>query len=82
MKGEKINLQSFQKNMEQEINAVKTNFINATSHAELNLKKLGSFIKNIVNALTHFMGTSGKVFLKIIGYHDDSKSPGGNTQAA
>ncbi|MBC7652997.1 MAG: PspC domain-containing protein [Oligoflexus sp.] len=68
MKGEKINLQSFQKNVEQELNAVKTNFINATSHAGSSLSRLGSFIRNIITALADFMGTTGKFIIKILGF--------------
>ncbi|OAQ39065.1 hypothetical protein A5893_10335 [Pedobacter psychrophilus] len=68
MKGEKINLQSFQKNVEQELNAVKANFINATSHAGPGLSRLGSFIRNIITALADFVGTTGKFLIKILGF--------------
>ncbi len=68
MKGEKINLQSFQKNIEEELNAVKTNFINATSHAGPGLSTLGSFIRDIITALTNFMGTTGKFLIKFLGF--------------
>ena len=68
MKGERINLQSFQKNVEQELNAVKANFINATSHAGPSLSRLGSFIRNIITALANFMGTTGKFLIKILGF--------------
>ncbi len=68
MKGEKINLQSFQKNVEEELNAVKNNFINATSHAVPSLSRLGSFIRNIITALADFVGTTGKFLIKILGF--------------
>jgi phage shock protein PspC (stress-responsive transcriptional regulator) len=68
MKGEKINLQAFQKNVEQELNAVKANFINATSHARPSLNRLGSFIKDIITALTNLMGITGKLLIKALGF--------------
>jgi phage shock protein PspC (stress-responsive transcriptional regulator) len=68
MKGEKINLQAFQKNVEDELAAVKTNFLNATDHARPSLNRLGSFIRDIITALTNLMGTTGKLLIKALGF--------------
>ncbi|MBK0381558.1 PspC domain-containing protein [Pedobacter sp. SD-b] len=68
MKGEKINLQSFQKNVEEELNAVKSNFINATNNARPGLNRLGSFIRDVISQLLKFAGTTGKIIIKVIGF--------------
>lgn len=67
MKGEKINLQSFQKNFEEELDAVKTKFNDAHQQVKPGLAMLGSFIRDILNNLANFLNTTGKIILKIIG---------------
>ncbi|HEX7367856.1 MAG TPA: PspC domain-containing protein [Pelobium sp.] len=66
MKGEKINLLSFQKNFEDEINAVTTNFKNVGSSVPL-LGKIASFIRDLTDSLLRFVGTTGRAAVKVIG---------------
>ena len=67
MKGEKINLQAFQKNVEEELQAVTQNISKAHEYAQPGLGRLGSFIRDVVNGLLKFLGTTGKLIIKIIG---------------
>jgi phage shock protein PspC (stress-responsive transcriptional regulator) len=66
MKGEKINLQAFQKNIEEELNAVKSNLKNVRENVPA-LHKLGSFIRDVFEGLFNFLGNSGKMVFKFIG---------------
>lgn len=63
MKGEKINLQSFQKNIEDEINAVTANLKQVRENAPA-LEKISAFIRDIVDNLFSFIGITGKFVLK------------------
>ncbi|WP_017260085.1 PspC domain-containing protein [Pedobacter arcticus] len=63
MKGEKINLQSFQKNIEEELNAVKENFKNARKNAPT-IEKIIAFIKEVVDKLISILGITGKLAIK------------------
>ncbi|TKC00347.1 PspC domain-containing protein [Pedobacter cryophilus] len=67
MKGEKINLQAFQKNVEEELQAVTHNISKAHEYAKPGLGRLGSFIRDVVTGLLKFLGGTGKLILKIIG---------------
>lgn len=67
MKGEKINLQAFQKNMEEELQAVTQNISKAHEYAKPSLGRLGHFIRDVVTGLLKFLGGTGKLILKIFG---------------
>lgn len=67
MKGEKINLQSFQKNVEQEINAVSESILKAHQYAKPGLGRLSAFIRALIFNLAKFTGNTGLLILKIIG---------------
>ncbi|MBD3748285.1 MAG: PspC domain-containing protein [Sphingobacteriales bacterium] len=67
MKGEKINLHTFQKNFEEELDAVKTKFNDAQEQVKPGLARLGSFIRDILNGFADFLNNTGKVVLKIAG---------------
>jgi hypothetical protein len=67
MKGEKINLQAFQKNVEEELQAVTQNISKAHEYAKPSLGRLGSFIRDVITGLLKFLGGTGKLILKIIG---------------
>lgn len=68
MKGEKINLQAFQKNMEDEINAVAENISKAHQYAKPGISRIGGFIRDVVDGLGKFLKGTGKLILKIIGF--------------
>lgn len=68
MKGEKINLQSFQKNIEEELDAVKSNFQKVHENSKPGLSRIGSFIRDVLDGLFSFLRTGGKVVFKIIGF--------------
>ncbi len=63
MKGEKINLQSFQKNIEDELNAVKANFKNVRENAPT-IDKIIGFIREAFNKLISVLGVTGRVTIK------------------
>lgn len=67
MKGEKINLQGFQKNMEDEINAVANQISKAHQYAKPSLGRIGGFIRDLADGLGRFLKGTGKLILKIIG---------------
>ncbi|MFC5283758.1 PspC domain-containing protein [Pedobacter alpinus] len=66
MKGEKINLQAFQKNIEDELEAVKLNFNTAKKNIPA-IGNIGGFIRTIILGLANFLGKTGKIILKIFG---------------
>ncbi len=68
MKGERVNLHSFQRNVEEEINAVRTNIHKASEYARPGLGRLGSFIRDVINGLIGFLGGTGRIILKIMGF--------------
>ncbi len=68
MKGEKINLQSFQKNIEEEINVLTENLAKAHEYAKPSLSRLGSFVRDVISGLAKFIGTTGVLLLKIFGF--------------
>jgi phage shock protein PspC (stress-responsive transcriptional regulator) len=68
MKGEKINLQSFQKNVEDELNAVAGNISKAHQYAKPGLSRIGGFIRDLVDGLGVFLKGTGKIILKVIGF--------------
>ena len=68
MKGEKINLQSFQKNVEEELNAVASNISKAHQYAKPGLGRFGGFIRDLIDGLGKFLSGTGKLILKITGF--------------
>lgn len=68
MKGEKINLQAFKKNMEEELDALKSNFQQASEIAKPGLARLTSFIQEFTAFIAKFIGTTGKIILKIFSF--------------
>ncbi|MBU0696238.1 MAG: PspC domain-containing protein [Bacteroidetes bacterium] len=68
MKGEKINLQSFQKNFEEELNAVGSRLSDVHQQAIPGLNRIGSFLRDLVDGLMRFLGTTGKLLLKLFGF--------------
>nr|WP_294896861.1 PspC domain-containing protein [uncultured Pedobacter sp.] len=66
MKGEKINLQSFQKNIEEELNAVKSNLKNVKDNVPA-FDKIAPFIRDVVDGLLSFLSTTGKALVKLFG---------------
>lgn len=68
MKGEKINLQAFQKNVEDEINAVANNISKAHHYAKPGISRVGGFIRDLVDGLGKFLKGTGKLILKVIGF--------------
>ncbi len=68
MKGEKINLQSFQKNFEEELNAVGSRLSDVHQQAKPGLNRIGSFIRDLIQFLFKFLNTSGKIILKVLGF--------------
>jgi phage shock protein PspC (stress-responsive transcriptional regulator) len=68
MKGEKINLQSFQKNFEEELNAMGNRLSDVHQQAIPGLNRIGSFLRDLVDGLMRFLGTTGKFMLKIFGF--------------
>jgi phage shock protein PspC (stress-responsive transcriptional regulator) len=68
MRGEKINLQAFQKNVEDELNAVAQNISKAHQHAKPSFNRIGGFIRDLVDGLGQFLKGTGKLILKIAGF--------------
>lgn len=66
MKGEKINLQAFQKNIEDEISEVATRLKNASVNTPV-LNKLSLLIREFLESVISFLGSTGKLVIKIIG---------------
>ncbi|MFM6975263.1 MAG: PspC domain-containing protein [Sphingobacteriaceae bacterium] len=67
MKGEAPNLQNFKKSFEEEMQAVKQNIGKAQQDVQPFFQRLGRFIEQLFAHLGKFLGSSGKVLLKIIG---------------
>lgn len=67
MKGEKINLQAFQKNFEEELGAVRLNIEKAHQYSKPGLSRIGSFVRDLLDNLFSFLRTGGKIIFKILG---------------
>ncbi|MBC6109129.1 PspC domain-containing protein [Pedobacter fastidiosus] len=66
MKGEPANLQGFQKNLDEELQAVKERLSEVNKHAQPLFTRFGIFIGEFFEWLGHFIGGTGKVIFKII----------------
>lgn len=64
MKGEPINLQTFQKNIEVELDAVKANLKKVTENAPT-FQKVSAFIRDILAGILSFLGLTAKALIKI-----------------
>ena len=68
MKGEKINLQSFQKNVEDELKDLTATLSKAHENSKPGLSRLGAFVRDVVTKLLTFIGKTGLLILKIFGF--------------
>ncbi|MCZ4223645.1 PspC domain-containing protein [Pedobacter rhodius] len=66
MKGEPANLQGFQKNLNEELEAVRAHLNEANKHAQPLLAQFGNFIGEFFEWLGRFISGTGKVIFKII----------------
>ena len=66
MKGEPANLQGFQKNLDEELLAVKERLTEVNKHAQPLITKFGNFVGEFFEWLGRFMAGTGKVIFKII----------------
>ncbi|MDQ0637467.1 phage shock protein PspC (stress-responsive transcriptional regulator) [Pedobacter sp. W3I1] len=66
MKGEPANLQGFQKNLDEELQAVKERLGEVNKHAQPIFARLGIFIGEFFEWLGRFISGAGKVIFKII----------------
>ncbi|KQR72310.1 PspC domain-containing protein [Pedobacter sp. Leaf176] len=66
MKGEPANLQGFQKNLDEELQAVRERLSEANKHAQPVFARLGNFIGEFFEWLGRFISGTGKVIFKII----------------
>ena len=66
MKGEPANLQGFQKNLDEELQAVRERLSEANKHAQPLFARFGNFIGEFFEWLGKFIGGTGKVIFKII----------------
>jgi phage shock protein PspC (stress-responsive transcriptional regulator) len=67
MKGQKLTLQGFKNNLEEEMSAVKDRMDNLKSEAKPFIYKLRDFISDVLFHLGRFFKTSGKLLIKILG---------------
>lgn len=67
MKGEAPNLQNFKKNFDEEMQSVKENLGYAQKEVRPFFQRLGRFIEQLFSHLAKFLGSAGKVILKIAG---------------
>lgn len=67
MKGEKLNLQGFKKNFEEEMGSMRDNFSNFKHEAKPFVYKTRDFIGDFVYHLGTFFNGAGKILLKLIG---------------
>ncbi|MBV8388486.1 MAG: PspC domain-containing protein [Mucilaginibacter sp.] len=67
MKGEKLNLQGFKKNFEEEMGSIHDNFSNFKQEAKPFVYKTRDFIGDFFYHLGTFFNGAGKVLLKLIG---------------
>lgn len=66
MKGEPANLQGFQKNLDEELLAVKERLGEVNKHAQPIFARLGNFIGEFFEWLGRFISGTGKVIFKVI----------------
>jgi len=66
MKGEPANLQGFQKNLDEELQAVRERLTEANNHARPLFAQFGNFIGEFFEWLGRFISGTGKVIFKII----------------
>jgi phage shock protein PspC (stress-responsive transcriptional regulator) len=66
MKGEPANLQGFQKNLDEELQAVKERLSEVNKHAQPLFARLGIFIGEFFEWLGRFISGTGKVIFKVI----------------
>ncbi|QPH38587.1 PspC domain-containing protein [Pedobacter endophyticus] len=66
MKGEPANLQGFQKNLDEELQAVKERLNEVNRHAQPLFARLGMFIGEFFEWLGRFIAGTGKVIFKVI----------------
>ncbi|UKT63063.1 PspC domain-containing protein [Pedobacter mucosus] len=66
MKGEPANLQGFQKNLDEELQAVKERLSAVNQHAQPLISRFGIFVGEFFEWLGRFIGGTGKVIFKII----------------
>ena len=67
MKGEKLNLQGFKNNLEEELSAVKNHLNNLHEEARPVVYKVRDFAGDFFHHLGIFFGDAGKILIKIIG---------------
>lgn len=67
MKGEKLNLQGFKNNLEEELSAVKGHLNNLNKEARPLAYKLRDFIGDLFHHLALFFTGAGKIFIKLLG---------------
>jgi phage shock protein PspC (stress-responsive transcriptional regulator) len=67
MKGEKLNLQGFKKNFEEEMGSMRNNFSNFKHEAKPLVYKTRDFIGDFLYHLGTFFSGAGKILLKLIG---------------
>ncbi|SFA50924.1 phage shock protein C (PspC) family protein [Pedobacter suwonensis] len=66
MKGEPANLQGFQKNLDEELQAVKERLTEVNKHAQPLFSRFGIFIGEFFEWLGRFISGTGKVIFKVI----------------
>ena len=68
MKGEKINIHTFQKNIEEELEEVKSKFLQASHGIRPSIGRLIEFIRDILNRLIKLTLNIFNLLFKVIGY--------------
>lgn len=66
MKGEPANLQGFQKNLDEELQAVRERLSEVNNHAQPLITRFGNFIGEFFEWLGRFIAGTGKVIFKVI----------------
>jgi len=67
MKGEKLNLQGFKNNLEEELSAVRGHLNNLHDEARPVVYKMRDFAGDFFTHLGHFFEGAGKIFIKLLG---------------
>ena len=67
MKGEKLNLQGFKNNFEEELSSVRNHLNNLGQEARPFIYKLRDFISDFAHHLALFFNGAGKILIKVIG---------------
>ncbi len=68
MKGQKLNLQGFKKNFEEEMTSVRNNFNDFSQDAKPFVYKTRDFIGEFFHHLGRFFAQSGKIVVKLLGF--------------